>query len=202
MSDAASSETAFDRFIRRTRELFARESDLEKRWTALDPILAELLADPQSIEASKRWRDCVPRDKRAENHLFYEDPDYGFVVNGLVVNAEGYQNIPRVHDHNRVYTLYGIIDGRQQIQRFERLDDGKTENHARIRKTVDITCGPGEIDLVRPYEIHSEDTVGDRAVAVIVRSELSEGIPSARYIPEKDYYWMVDGPVQNRISFY
>ncbi len=202
MSDAASQETAFDRFIRKTRDLFAQETDLEKRWTALNPILAELLADPASIEASKRWRDCIPREKRAENHLFYEDPDYGFVVNGLVVNAEGYQHIPRVHDHNRVYTLYGLIDGRQQIQRFERLDDGKTENLARIRKSVDVTCGPGEIDLVRPYEIHSEDTVGDRAVAVIVRSELSEGIPSARYIPEKDYYWMVDGPMQNRISFY
>ena len=38
------SENAKDRFIRKTRELFAKEADLDKRWNALRPILAELLA--------------------------------------------------------------------------------------------------------------------------------------------------------------
>ena len=40
------SENAMERFIRKTRALFARESDLDKRWNGLRPILAELLADP------------------------------------------------------------------------------------------------------------------------------------------------------------
>ncbi len=62
-------ETAKDRFIRKTRELFARETDLDKRWNALRPILAELLADPELIEASKKWPDCVPANGRAENLL-------------------------------------------------------------------------------------------------------------------------------------
>lgn len=202
MTPTDKNENAFDRFVRKTRELFGREADPEQRWSSLGPILAELLADKKAIDASRKWPDCVVVDKRAENLLFYEDPDYKFVVNGLVVNEAGYQNIPRVHDHDRIYTLYGLIDGRQQIQRYERLDDKSKPNHAEIRKTVDVTCGPGEIDLVRPYEIHSEDTVGDRAVAVIVRSEISENIPSARYVPEENYYWMVDGPRQTRIPFF
>ena len=47
------SQTALERFISRARELFAKEPDLDKRWTALSPILAELLADPDVLEASK-----------------------------------------------------------------------------------------------------------------------------------------------------
>ena len=39
-----------ERFIRKTRALFAKEADLDKRWNALRPILAELLADPE-VEA-------------------------------------------------------------------------------------------------------------------------------------------------------
>ena len=61
------SENAMERFIRKTRALFARESDLDKRWNGLRPILAELLADPEVIAASKRWPDCVPANGRAEN---------------------------------------------------------------------------------------------------------------------------------------
>jgi len=77
------SENAKDRFIRKTRELFAKEADLDKRWNALRPILAELLADPELIEASKKWPDCIPANGRAENLLFYEDKDFGFAINGL-----------------------------------------------------------------------------------------------------------------------
>ena len=60
-------ENAKDRFIRKTRELFAKEADLDKRWNGLRPVLAELLADPDMIAASKKWPDCVPANGRAEN---------------------------------------------------------------------------------------------------------------------------------------
>ena len=53
-------ENALDRFVGKTRELFAHEPDLDVRWTALTPILAELLADPAVIAASKSWPDCAP----------------------------------------------------------------------------------------------------------------------------------------------
>ena len=87
-------ENAKDRFIRKTRELFAKETDLDKRWNALRPILAELLADPDMIDASKKWPDCVPANGRAENLLFYEDPDYGFAINGLT-KGQARQGAPR-----------------------------------------------------------------------------------------------------------
>src|SRR5579872_4086713 len=105
-------QTAFDRFIDRTRELFAREKDEDRRWNALSPILAELIADPDVVAASKRWPDCELVDNRPQNLLFYVDPDYGFTIVGFVVNEKGLRvAAPRAHDHGRIWTLYGLMDG-------------------------------------------------------------------------------------------
>jgi predicted metal-dependent enzyme (double-stranded beta helix superfamily) len=196
--------TALDRFVNKTRELFAREADPEKRWTQMEPILAELLADKTVIEASKKWPDCHPVDNRAENLLFYEDPDYKFVVNGLVVAPQGYDpNLPsRIHDHAHIYTLYGLLDGHQRIERYERVDDGKKPDFAEIRQTVNSESSPGDIDLVRPFEIHSEDTLGERAVALIIRSEKSGSFLQGRYQPKEQKYWQGYGPRQTVMDMF
>jgi len=141
------SQNALERFIGKTRELFAKEADLEKRWQALSPILAELLADPEVREASKSWPDCVPADGRAENLLFYEDPDYGFAINGLTKGDARQGGRTRIHDHAHIYTLYGVLDGRERIERYERIDDRSRPNYAVIKKSADVLVGPGEIDL-------------------------------------------------------
>jgi len=52
-----------ERFVRKTRALFAQESDLDKRWNALRPILAELLADPEVIAASKAMAGLRSRQR-------------------------------------------------------------------------------------------------------------------------------------------
>ena len=96
------SENAMERFVRKTRALFAKETDLDKRWNSLRPILAELLADPDVIAASKQWPDCVPASGRAENLLFYEDPDYGFAINGLTKGEARQGQRARIHDHAHI----------------------------------------------------------------------------------------------------
>jgi len=197
-------KNALDRFVSKTRALFSQETDLEKRWTALSPILAELLADPEVVESSKAWPDCVPKDGRAENLLFYEDPDYKFAINGLVVKAGGYGpgGRGRIHDHAQIYTLYGVLDGRQKIERYERVDDRSKPGYAEIRQTTNSLCGPGEIDLVRPYEVHTETSIGERAVAVIIRSEKSGGFNQGRYVPETNQYYESLGPRQTPIDMF
>ena len=189
-------ENALERFVRKTRELFAREQDLEKRWSALKPVLAELLADPDVLAASKHWPDCVPADGRAENLLFYEDPDYGFAINGLTKGDARQGRAARIHDHAHIYTLYGVLDGHERVIRYERLDDRSRAGYAEIRQSSDVLVGPGEIDLVKPYEIHTELTVGERTVAVIVRSQKGGGFNQGRYIPEKNAYYESLGPRQ------
>jgi hypothetical protein len=189
-------QNALERFISKTRELFGRENDLDNRWRSLSPILAELLADPEIIAASKSWPDCVPAEGRAENLLFYEDPDYRFVINGLTKGAARQGTRARIHDHAHIYTLYGVLDGQERIEKYQRLDDRSKPGYAKIRKTVDQLVGPGEIDLVRPYEVHTEVTVGERTVAVIIRSQKGGEFNQGRYLPEKDEYYESLGPRQ------
>jgi predicted metal-dependent enzyme (double-stranded beta helix superfamily) len=190
------SENAKDRFIRKTRALFAKESDLDKRWNALRPILAELLADPEMIAASRQWPDCVPANGRAENLLFYEDKDFGFAINGLVKGAARHGAPARIHDHAHIYTLYGVIDGREKVIRYDRIDDRSKPNFAQIKESSNLLCGPGEIDLVKPYEIHTEVTVGERTVAVIIRSQKGGDFNQGRYNPETNEYYESLGPRQ------
>jgi predicted metal-dependent enzyme (double-stranded beta helix superfamily) len=180
------SENAMERFVRKTRALFAQEPDLDKRWNALRPILAELLADPDVIAASKQWPDCVPANGRAENLLFYEDPDYGFAINGLTKGEARQGQRARIHDHAHIYTLYGVLDDRSK------------PDYAEIRESSDVLVGPGEIDLVKPYEIHTEITVGERTVAVIIRSQKGGEFNQGRYVPEENRYYESLGPRQTR----
>jgi predicted metal-dependent enzyme (double-stranded beta helix superfamily) len=190
------SENAKERFIRKTRELFAKESHLDTRWDALRPILAELLADPEIITASKKWPDCVPANGRAENLLFYEDKDFGFAINGLTKGDARQGQRARIHDHAHIYTLYGVLDGRERVVRYDRIDDRSKPNYAEIRESNDVLVGPGEIDLVKPYEIHTELTVGERTVAVIIRSQKGGDFNQGRYNPETNEYFESLGPRQ------
>jgi predicted metal-dependent enzyme (double-stranded beta helix superfamily) len=189
-------ENPMERFIRKTRTLFAKESDLEKRWTALRPALAELLADPEVVEAAKHWPDCVPANGRAENLLFYEDPDFGFAINGLTKGEARHGQPARIHDHAHIYTLYGVLDGRERVVRYDRLDDRSRLDYAEIRESSNVLVSPGEIDLVKPYEIHTEITVGERTVAIIIRSQKGGDFNQGRYIPEKNGYYESLGPRQ------
>jgi predicted metal-dependent enzyme (double-stranded beta helix superfamily) len=195
-------ENALERFVRKTRALFANEPDPEKRWASLSPVLAEFLADPAVVEASSNWPECVARDGRAENLLFYEDRDFGFAVNGLTKGPSRFGVLPRIHDHAHIYTLYGVLDGHERIERYERLDDRTKPDYAEIRQTADMHVGPGEIDLVKPYEIHREITVGESTVAIIIRSEKGGGFNQGRYDPETNRYWESLGPRQTPVDMF
>jgi len=189
-------QNALERFVEKTRDLFSREKDPDRRWSSLSPILAELLADPEVLKASKKWPDCVLMDGRAENLLFYVDPEYGFAINGLTKGAARQGQRTRIHDHAHIYTLYGVLDGHECVERYERIDDRSRPNYAEIRKTSDLHVGPGEIDLVKPYEVHAEVTAGERTVAVIIRSEKAGGFNQGRYNPETNEYFESLGPRQ------
>jgi hypothetical protein len=201
-------ETALDRFITKTRDLFAAETDPERRWAALAPVLSELLADADIQAASKHWPACHVTD-RAENLLFYEDADYGFVINALKrlpgetpgVNPE-HPTWRGIHDHAHIYTLYGVLVGNEIIERYERLDDGSKEGFCEIKKSGDFKVQPGSVDLVTPYEIHAERSLGQETVAVIIRSEKSGGFLQGRYDPDTNQYWQGYGPRQTPVDMF
>jgi len=199
MAQTIETQNAVDRFIARTRELCAREPDLEKRWEALPPILSELLADPEVREASHSWPIPGTEGGRAGNLLFYEDPDFGFVINGQIHVADRPVNEPKhAHDHGKIYTAYGLLDGHERIVQFERTDDGSQPDCAEVRKTADYLAGPGDIHLAKPGDIHVEVYTGERTAAVIIRSK-RDGVPTnmhGRYDLETGEYRESIGPRQ------
>jgi predicted metal-dependent enzyme (double-stranded beta helix superfamily) len=190
--------TATTRFIEGVRKLYRDESDPDQRWEKMRPLLAEYLADPELLERSKTWPYCHGVDSRAENLLLYEDPECGFVINGLV-KPPGHPRY-QVHDHAHIYTLYGVLDGHQTIDRYERLDDGSRPDYAEIKLSDSMWVGPGVIDLVRPWEIHVEKNADERTVAVIVRSEKPGEFLQGRYDPETFKYSQGVGPVQTPVD--
>jgi predicted metal-dependent enzyme (double-stranded beta helix superfamily) len=187
------SQTAVQRFIASARQLHAEEKDPAKRWQRMTPLLEELLADPLVKEQSRNWPDCSHGGERAENLLFYEDSDYRFVINGLI---KAPNSRTQIHDHAHNWTLYGVLDGTETIMRYERVDDRSKPDYAEIRGISKHRAGPGEVDLVRPWEIHAEASGEERTVAIIVRAEKAGGFLQGRYDPVNKKYWQGYGPKQ------
>jgi predicted metal-dependent enzyme (double-stranded beta helix superfamily) len=187
------SKTAVQNFIESARQLFAEENDPVKRWEKMSPLLQVLLADKSVKEQSRNWPGCAQGSDRAENLLFYEDRDYKFVINGLI---KAPKTRTQIHDHAHNWTLYGVLDGTESIERYERIDDGSKPEYAEIRQTVKVKVGPGKIDLVPPYQIHAEESGEERTVAIIVRAEKAGGFLQGRYDPKTNKYWQGYGPKQ------
>jgi predicted metal-dependent enzyme (double-stranded beta helix superfamily) len=186
-------QSAVQKFVASTRELFTAEPDPAKRWEKMTPLLQQLLADPSIKEQSKNWPNCSQGSDRAENLLFYEDPDYKFVINGLI---KAPKTRTQIHDHAHNWTLYGVLDGTETIERYERVDDRSKPNYAEIRRTVNVKVGAGKIDLVPPYEIHAEESGDERTVAIIVRAEKAGSFLQGRYDSATNRYWQGYGPKQ------
>jgi predicted metal-dependent enzyme (double-stranded beta helix superfamily) len=172
---------AAETFIAGMRQDFADGLPEPDRWERCRTLLKELIADPEVKEAAKDWpvTGFNPKTDRVQNLLFYEDPDYGFVINGLIKNAGG---SAMVHDHGTAWTIYGVLSGEERIVHFDadEKDDGKfdiKESHAEI-------CGPGDVDIVQPWLIHSEYAQEEKSIAVIVRSQRSGTFLQYRYLDD------------------
>lgn len=158
---------AVEKFIREVRDVYVRVDSTEKRFAEIAPLLKELLKDQELRKASESWPfRNDPSRGYIENLLFYEDPDYGFVLNSLMKKPG--ESTP-VHDHGHVWTMYGVLRGKEKVIRFERADDGSSDERAELRRLADNDVEPGYIDLVRPYEIHVEHTGEEPVVGVIFR---------------------------------
>jgi predicted metal-dependent enzyme (double-stranded beta helix superfamily) len=159
----------FDRFIADLRAIWAAEIEDRRRMERAGPLLQKLMMDNTLKDHSAGW----PSTEGRKNLLLYVDPDYAFVVNG-VVRVPG--RTGSVHDHADAWVLYGVLDGTESLERFERVDDGSKSGHAEIKLSSVTTGSQGKVDLVAPRAIHAEQGGPTRSVAIIVRSQkLGEG---------------------------
>jgi predicted metal-dependent enzyme (double-stranded beta helix superfamily) len=159
----------FDRFIADLRAIWASEAEDQRRMERARPLLQKLVMDNSLKDHSVSW----PSTEGRKNLLLYVDPDYAFVING-VVRVPG--RTGSVHDHADAWVLYGVLDGTESLERFERVDDGSKPGHAEIKLSSVTTGSQGKVDLVAPRAIHAEQGGPARSVAIIVRSQkLGEG---------------------------
>ena len=178
----------FEKFIQDLRAAWAEVPDMEARMKKGQQLLEALVKDEGLRQASKSW----PSTEGRKNLLFYEDPDYGFAVNG-VVRIPGRKG--SIHDHAHAWTAYGLLDGTESLERFRRIDDRSKEGHAEL-ELESVTQGtPGKVDLVPPFDIHAEQGGPTRSVAIILRSERVAGkVPQGSYSMEGNLYRQIEGP--------
>jgi len=178
----------FEKFIQDLRAAWSEVPDMEARMKKGQQLLEALVKDEGLRQASKSW----PSTEGRKNLLFYEDPDYGFAVNG-VVRIPGRKG--SIHDHAHAWTAYGLLDGTESLERFRRIDDRSQEGHAEL-ELESITQGtPGKVDLVPPFDIHAEQGGPTRSVAIILRSERVAGkVPQGSYSIEGNLYRQIEGP--------
>jgi len=159
----------FENFVADLRAIWAAENDNQRRMERAKPLLERLVMDQGLKAHSALW----PSTEGYKNLLLYVDPQYHFAINA-VVRAPG--RTGSVHDHADAWVLYGVLDGSESLERYERIDDGMRDGHAELR-LVSVTTGTqGKVDLVPPHAIHAEQGGPTRSVAVIVRSQrLGEG---------------------------
>ena len=182
---------AFEKFVQDLRRIWAENPDDETRMKKAHQLMEDdLLPDPALQDHCKNW----PSTEGRKNLLFYTDPDYGFVING-VVRVPG--RTGSVHDHADAWVLYGLLDGKETLERFERVDDRSQEDYAEVQLTSANQGQAGHADLVQPYDIHAEQGSDIRSVAVILRSNVLVGrVLQGRYDRETNKYFTGSGPEQ------
>ena len=153
---------AVEKFVAEMRKT-CEAVDGDEKWDRCRALLADLLKDPDLKKHAQDWPVGGFDGKKVDNLLFYEDPDYGFVINGLIKNPGGLA-VP--HDHGKAWTVYGVLAGGERIVQMTPGENGFEQGDASV-------CGPGDVDIVPPWRIHAEYAGDEKTIAVIVRSQRS-----------------------------
>jgi predicted metal-dependent enzyme (double-stranded beta helix superfamily) len=162
---------------------------MEARMKLGQRLLEGLVNDETMRRAARSW----PSTEGRKNLLFYQDPDYGFAING-VVREPGRKG--SIHDHAHAWTAYGVLDGTESLERFRRVDDRSQEGYAKLELESVSEGKPGKVDLVPPYDIHAEQGGPTRSVALILRSERVAGkVLQGSYDRENNRVRRIEGPV-------
>ncbi len=154
----------FEKFIADLRAIWAANADNKSRMEKAKPLLERLVMDGSLKAHSANW----PSTEGGKNLLLYVDPEHDFVVNA-VVRMPG--RTGSVHDHADAWVLYGMLDGTESLERYDRLDDGSRPGYAELKLSSVTTGSQGKVDLVPPRAIHAEQGGPTRSVAIIVRSQ-------------------------------
>ena len=180
-------------FVAAARALWTQPLTDAERWQKIGELMPMLTGSKALQESAKAWPAPGPEAKRPQNLMFYEDPDYGFVINGLIKPPRA--GTP-VHDHAHTWTVYAVLEGEEHVVRYRRDDASSGKDTAELVKTDDYVVGNGYVDVVPPGVIHAEYAGDQRTVAVIVRSERVGGFMQGMFDPATGKVSQAPGPEQ------
>jgi len=180
-------------FVEAVRALWKQPLSEAERWQKIGEMMPMLTGSKALQESAKAWPAPGPEAKRPQNLLFYEDPDYGFVINGLIKSPRA--GTP-VHDHAHTWTVYSVLEGEEHVVRYQRDNAGAGGDKATLTKTGDYIFGNGFVDVVPPGVIHAEYAGEGRTVAVIVRSERVGNFMQGMFDPATGKVSQAPGPEQ------
>ena len=177
--------------IAELRAIWAANAENKDRMEKARPALQKFVSQPAVKAHSANW----PSTEGHKNLLLYVDPDYDFVINA-VVRVPGRKG--SIHDHADAWVLYGVVEGNESLERYDRLDDGSRPGYAELKLSSVTTGSTGKVDLIPPRNIHAEQGGPTRSVAVIVRSQkLGQGtVLQGRYDPNTNTRTEGYGPTQ------
>ncbi len=180
------------RIVDPVRRLYASDMPEPDRWSRISDVLEAALADPDLVAAARSWPKSHDRaNNRYTNLLFYEDPDFGFVVNGLVKDETG--RTP-VHDHGHAWVAYGLLEGNETVLRYRDPEQGGVSSDLKPDELISLAAG--EVDLVPPWTFHAEQADTERTVAVMVRSARVGKFAHRRLNPDTGETYDHPGPHQ------
>jgi predicted metal-dependent enzyme (double-stranded beta helix superfamily) len=179
---------ALNTFIEQTRAVYAETLDEATRWSRIGALLPALLRDSDMIRKAEKWPADPGTNHDYFNLLFYEDPAYGFVVNGMTMVA-GLRAIQ--HDHAPTWTAFGVVSGSEEIVHFRR-----TGPDGRLTETGRFQVGAGFSEVVPPDLVHSENVGPEPTAMLIVRSARIGDFLQNMYDPETGALIRRKGPRQ------
>src|SRR6266849_4462777 len=152
-----------EKFIADLRTIWSTEADNQRRMERAKPLLEQLVKDAGLKAHSANW----PSTEGYKNLLLYVDPDHHFAINA-VVRAPG--RTGSVHDHADAWVLYGVLDGSEKLERYDRIDDGDRPRHPCRAGRTDSFSGDHRAQSAArrrhraPAHLRSQVEHGDRAI--------------------------------------
>jgi 3-mercaptopropionate dioxygenase len=164
---------------RRHESLASEQREIVSR---VSPLVEKLLSDKDFLP--KEYR--VPLShKDYSKYLLYKAEDSSFIVVAMVWRPGV---VTPIHDH-QTWGVIGVFQGREEETRYNRLDDGSIQGHAKIQKAGTLSYGAGEVSVccLPQYDIHAVKNIGDVvAISIHTYGGDQSSIESTCYDPIND----------------
>jgi predicted metal-dependent enzyme (double-stranded beta helix superfamily) len=138
---------ALDQFISDCRDILTRDSSPKGR-EEVRVRLERLLSNQDFIR--EYCSDDVPRGLK----VLYEDPKLGFQI---LAHINDKARVSPPHDHGESWAIYGQATKYTDMIEWDRVDDGKSLDHAELKVAKKYRLMPGHAGIYQDGMIHSID---------------------------------------------